>query len=91
AAIPLLSAALPPLLEKAWGGRKPELIIRAGRNTAPGKLDSLRTAPDLQELQAVLPGEFIEFRPARPDGTAEPAGDDEEAEALTETPDSDDD
>ncbi|MDR2934298.1 MAG: DNA polymerase III subunit gamma/tau, partial [Candidatus Adiutrix sp.] len=36
AAIPLLSAALPPLLEKAWGGRKPELIIRGGRNAAPG-------------------------------------------------------
>jgi DNA polymerase-3 subunit gamma/tau len=88
AAIPLLSAALSPLLEKIWGGRKPELIIRSGQNTAPGKLDALRTAPDLKDLQDLLPGQFIEFRPA---GSAEETEDEEEAEAFMEPSGPDDD
>jgi DNA polymerase-3 subunit gamma/tau len=88
AAIPLLAAALPPLLEKVWGGRKPELIIHGAQNAAPGKLEALRTAPDLKDLQDVLPGEFIEFRPA---GPVEETEDEEEAEAFMEAPGPDDD
>jgi DNA polymerase-3 subunit gamma/tau len=88
AAISFLSAALPPLLEKVWGGRKPELIIHGGQNMAPEKLDALRIAPDLKDLQALLPGEFIEFRPAEPATETE---DDEEIEAFMEEPSPDDD
>jgi len=88
AAIPLLSAALPPLLEKVWGGRRPELIIRGGQNQAPDKLDALRNAPDLKPLQDLLPGEFIEYRPA---GPAEETVEEEEAEATMDAPVSEDD
>jgi hypothetical protein len=83
-----LSAALPPFLEKFWNGRNPKLIIRGNRKAAPDKLDALRAAPDLQELQSLIPGEFMEYRPGKP--TEEPAkaekGNEEEAgDNLEET------
>jgi hypothetical protein len=83
AAAHVLSAVLPPLLEKAWGGRRPELIISGGRNQKPEKLDALRAAPDLQELQKLLPGEFIEFRPSRP---AKKAAEEADLEGEAEDP-----
>ncbi|MDR2725539.1 MAG: hypothetical protein LBC90_05660, partial [Candidatus Adiutrix sp.] len=76
-----LLAALPPLLEKVWDGRRPELIIDGGQD--PGILQALKAAPDLQALQAALPGEFIEFRPGESAVTTE---DDEEGETLAEEP-----
>ena len=81
----LLSATLPPLLEKAWNGRRPALILSGGLN----KLANLKDAPDLQELQAVLPGEFIEYRPGAPTEAAAPAemaAGEETSEDLAEEP-----
>jgi len=74
AAAPHLSAVLPPLLEKVWGGR-PELIINGGQSAKPEILKALEAAPDLQELQAALPGKFIGYRPHEP---AEKTEDDED-------------
>ena len=69
------------LPEKARNGRQPERVLDNGQ------LAALKAAPDLQELQALLPGEFIEFRPGAPEEVSEaPEGDEDE-----EAPNIDDD
>ena len=70
----------PPLPEPPL----PEPIPKGGRNQASEKLAALRAAPDLQELQALLPGEFIGYRPG---GPAEEADPEEEAEDQAEKDD----
>jgi hypothetical protein len=87
AAAPHLSAILAPLLEKVWGGR-PELIINGGQSAKPEILKALEAAPDLQELQAALPGKFIGYRPHEP---AEDTKDDNEEETADEPDLQDDD
>jgi hypothetical protein len=79
-------------MEKFWGGRRPELIIRGGRKAAPDKLTILKDAPDLQELQALLPGEFMEYRPGAPTEATAKAEKDDGVEPLEplEEPGSDD-
>ncbi|MDR3038008.1 MAG: DNA polymerase III subunit gamma/tau [Candidatus Adiutrix sp.] len=73
----MLTEALAPLLERAWGGR-PELRLTGSETQGAGadfqaeKLAALQRDPAIQKLLAELPGDFIEFRAGEPDEEREP-------------------